>query len=56
MHRALLTSLVILVSSVLVACGGGGGEPGDSSPSRVFLSMGTAPPGGAFFCGRKRLG
>ena len=49
MHRALLTSLVILVSSVLVACGGGGGEPGDSSPSRVFLSMGTAPPGGAFF-------
>ena len=49
MHRALLTSFVILVSSVLVACGGGGGEPGDSSPSRVFLSMGTAPPGGAFF-------
>jgi len=48
-HRALLTSFVILVSSVLVACGGGGGEPDDSSPSRVFLSMGTAPPGGAFF-------
>ena len=49
MHRALLTSFVILVSSVLVACGGGDGEPGDPSPSRVFLSMGTAPPGGAFF-------
>ena len=34
-----------------VSCGGGtaGGEGGDSAPSRVFLSLGTAPPGGAFF-------
>ncbi len=41
-------SFVIFVSCVLVACGGGD-EPGDSSPSPVFLSIGTAPPGGAFF-------
>ena len=31
------------------ACGGGGGEAGDAAPARQFLSMGTAPPGGAFF-------
>ena len=36
---------------MLAACGGGsgGGEGGDSAPARQFLSMGTAPPGGAFF-------
>ena len=34
-----------------VGCGGGGGdeESVDQAPSRVFLSLGTAPPGGAFF-------
>ena len=34
------------------SCGGGGegdGPSDDGSPSRVFLSLGTAPPGGAFF-------
>ena len=49
MYRALLISSTILVSTVLVACGGGGDESGDAEPSRVFLSFGTAPPGGAFF-------
>ena len=40
--------LLLLVFLAGVACGGGG-QSSDSSPSRVFLSMGTAPPGGAFF-------
>ena len=48
MQRAVLLSSVVL-SIVVVACGGGRGESGDAAPSRVFLSMGTAPPGGAFF-------
>ena len=41
---ALAAVLCILVA----ACGGGGGG-GDGAPARQFLSMGTAPPGGAFF-------
>ena len=46
--------LVSLMMGALAAtsCGGGGegvGESGDGAPSRVFLSIGTAPPGGAFF-------
>ncbi|MDA1093447.1 MAG: TAXI family TRAP transporter solute-binding subunit [Acidobacteria bacterium] len=44
---------VALVGSALTAsCGGGGSDEGDAAgaaPSRVFLSMGTAPPGGTFF-------
>jgi len=34
-----------------VACGGGGesSEPAAQSTQRAFLSLGTAPPGGAFF-------
>lgn len=34
------------------SCGGGGeadGPSDDGTPTRVFLSLGTAPPGGAFF-------
>ena len=42
-------SSAIFVSAVLVACGAGGDESGTAEPSRVFLSFGTAPPGGAFF-------
>ena len=49
MYRPLLISSTIFVSTVLVACGGGGDESGNAEPSRVFLSFGTAPPGGAFF-------
>ena len=44
--------LVALMLGILAAsCGGGGGgdESVDQAPSRVFLSLGTAPPGGAFF-------
>lgn len=49
MYHSLLMSSAIVVSAALVACGGGREEPGDAAPSRVFLSFGTAPPGGAFF-------
>ena len=50
MQRAVLVSSLLL-SVFVVSCGGGGGggEPVDGNPSRQFLSMGTAPPGGAFF-------
>jgi TRAP transporter TAXI family solute receptor len=45
--------VVTLVGCALVAsCGGGDGAGdggGDAAPSRVFLSVGTAPPGGTFF-------
>ncbi len=40
---------VVLACALAASCGGGGGEGGDAAPERVFLSMGTAPPGGAFF-------
>ena len=35
--------------TLAAACGGGAGDADDSGPSRQFLSVGTAPPGGAFF-------
>lgn len=38
--------------ALTVGCSGGGGEAGSdggSAPSNRFLSIGTAPPGGAFF-------
>ena len=35
--------------ALAAACGGGAGDADDSGPSRQFLSVGTAPPGGAFF-------
>ena len=42
--------LSVVACAALAACGGeSGGEAGDAAPSRQFLSMGTAPPGGAFF-------
>lgn len=38
-----------LIALLLTACGGGGeGDPA-GSPSTRFISIGTAPPGGAFF-------
>ncbi len=40
-------SAVLLLLGLLV--GGCGGEPGAEAPERRFLSLGTAPPGGAFF-------
>lgn len=39
-------TLSIFVSSLLLNCAGG---PSDGSGERRFLSIGTAPPGGAFF-------
>ena len=50
MHRTEL--LVALVLGLLaVSCGGSSNDGSDNGaePSRVFLSLGTAPPGGAFF-------
>jgi TRAP transporter TAXI family solute receptor len=46
--RGILTAGLVGVSLILAACGGGedGGAP---APERRFLSVGTAPPGGAFF-------
>jgi TRAP transporter TAXI family solute receptor len=32
-----------------IGCGGGQGTEGEAKPERRFLSVGTAPPGGAFF-------
>jgi len=49
LYRALLISSAVGVSATLIACGGGNEAPGALEPSRVFLSFGTAPPGGAFF-------
>ena len=41
--------LVGLMAVALATACGGGGDADDSAPSRQFLSVGTAPPGGAFF-------
>ena len=50
-RRSIDTWLVNAVAAVLCVAAGacGGGDAGDGAPSRQFLSMGTAPPGGAFF-------
>lgn len=40
-------ALVSFLSLLLAVCGGGGDS--GSAPSRRFVSLGTAPPGGAFF-------
>ena len=42
-------STLALVALLLPACGGGGGEDLGSTSSSRFISIGTAPPGGAFF-------
>ena len=39
----------MLLSSFAVACGGGDAPPPGPTAGRQFLSLGTAPPGGAFF-------
>jgi TRAP transporter TAXI family solute receptor len=43
-RRLAVLFTLIAVGALLTACGGG-----DSGPERRFLSLGTAPPGGAFF-------
>ena len=42
------TGVLAAVLFAAGACGGGGGAE-DAGPARQFLSLGTAPPGGAFF-------
>lgn len=46
MRRTVTVSLVVAAMGLVTACGG---DDGNEGPSRVFLSIGTAPPGGAFF-------
>lgn len=42
MRRLWITTWALVATTLLAACGGGGGDRG-------FMSIGTAPPGGAFF-------
>ena len=42
-------AFLALITTILVAGCGGGTGPEESTPQRRFLSIGTAPPGGAFF-------
>ena len=44
MRRFALVPALAALGALTVACGGG-----DSGPRQRFLSLGTAPPGGAFF-------
>jgi len=48
-YRAVLRALCVLALMALSAACGGGAGGGDGSSGRSFLSIGTAPPGGAFF-------
>ncbi len=47
--RTRLWVLGALLSILAGLVGGCAGEPGSEAPERRFLSLGTAPPGGAFF-------
>ena len=51
MLRNRLLILWAVGAFAVISCGGGNENEGsaDDAPSRVFLSMGTAPPGGTFF-------
>ena len=46
-------ALLLILIGLVVGCGG---EPGSEAPQRRFLSLGTAPPGGAFFVVGSALG
>jgi len=48
-QRILSVAVVALALSLLAACGPAGESPDGSGGGRQFLSIGTAPPGGAFF-------
>jgi len=48
-ERAIGGLLVLILTLAATACGPGQQEEGQVSGRRVFLSIGTAPPGGAFF-------
>jgi TRAP transporter TAXI family solute receptor len=45
--RPIRIPILYALALAVVACGGGDGSA--ARPERVFLSIGTAPPGGAFF-------
>lgn len=49
MNAKKLVVIFSLLSVGLLACGPGGDDDGSATRSRQFLSLGTAPPGGAFF-------
>jgi TRAP transporter TAXI family solute receptor len=49
MLRTKFPASVALIALLLSACGGGDQDPESPPPERRFLSLGTAPPGGAFF-------
>lgn len=54
-RRTAIAPLLVLLAALalgLIACSGDGGPAGDdgeAAPERRFLSIGTAPPGGAFY-------
>ena len=49
LRQYLLSLFVVILAGVSWSCAGDSGDSGDTAVSRQFLSMGTAPPGGAFF-------
>ncbi len=51
MRLAFRLAVIFLMMVAASACGSGGGngDAGGPAPSRQFLSLGSAPPGGAFF-------
>ena len=53
-HRS-ATAAILTAAILLTACGGSS-DTGSTQPSRQFLSIGTAPPGGAFFVVGSALG
>ncbi|MFQ5350630.1 MAG: TAXI family TRAP transporter solute-binding subunit, partial [Thermoanaerobaculia bacterium] len=55
MHDRLRATAAVLLVLVGLAAGCGS-EPGPETPQRLFLSLGTAPPGGAFFVVGSALG
>lgn len=48
-RHPLLASLLCLLALTLISCGGDPQKTEEPAPERRFLSIGTAPPGGAFF-------
>ena len=50
MKRLLVLSVLFALLVAMVACSGGTDSPADGARTEQrFLSLGTAPPGGAFF-------
>jgi TRAP transporter TAXI family solute receptor len=44
-----ITTTAVLLAALCAGCGSGGSSSGQSAGATRFLSLGTAPPGGAFF-------